>query len=374
MKFSCTTPELLGTIQLAGRAIGSQQALPILGNVLIKVTSGKCVMTATDLEMSIVSAIPAAIESEGSFTVPAKAFLNFLQYNNDPEITLELVDGAKLRCSSARAKAMIAGEAATEFPSIAAIERLSTFSLDAVPLLQALHLVTFATAKTTLRPVLSGVYVRMSEGRLILAATDSYRLSEYKLPTDGGAGDITCIIPAKILDEVRSALAGSKGEKDAPTRVEIALSKQQVEMCVGETRLISRLIEGRFPNYEQIVPKEHTTRLRFPLAELSPAVKRLHYFAKEMNNTLAFHVTQGQARIVTPQTQAGRDEATVAAETDGADAKIALSSSYLLDFLNHVDTEDVEMRMTDAQHPAIFSAPGDVQAMHLIMPLRMQEE
>ncbi len=237
-----------------------------------------------------------------------------------------------------------------------------------------------AAARTTLRPVLSGVSVRSVDSQLILVATDSYRLSEYKIPTEGGTEQVACIIPVKILDEVRAALGSAKGERKgkegaaAPSRVAIALSKQQVEIRVGETRLISRLIDGKFPNYEQIVPKEHKSRIRFSVGELLPAVKRMHYFAKEMNNNLTCKFGSGEARITTPQTQSGKDEATIAVEVDGGDNTIALSSSYLLDFLNHIDATDVEMRMQDPQKPAVFSVPGDVQFFHLIMPLRMQEE
>ena len=183
----------------------------------------------------------------------------------------------------------------------------------------------------------------------------------------------------KILDELRLALAAAKeegkGEKSDVSRIAVTMSKQQIEFKVGDTRLLSRLIDGKFPNYEQIVPKEHGTRIRFPVGDLLPAVKRMHYFAKEVNNTLTFHVEpSGQVRIATPQTPVGKDEASLTGEVDGNGSKIALSSSYLLDFLNHVDSTDIEMRMTDAQKPAVFAVPGDVQYMHLIMPLRMTEE
>lgn len=377
MKFSCATPQFLTAIQLVSRAIGSQQALPILGNILIQIKEGTCTLTATDLEVSIITSVPANSESEGSVTVPAKALLNFMQYNSDPEVLFEVKEGTRLSCTSKRAKAMIAGEAAAEYPTIAEIEKVVSFSLDAAPLLHALHLVTFAAAKTSLRPVLSGVSVRSVDGKIILVATDSYRLSECTIPTDGGSEQISCIIPAKILDEVRSVLATTKGEEknEGNSRIAVAMSKQQIEIRMGQTRLISRLIEGKFPNYEQIVPKDHGTRIRFVVGDLAPAIKRMHYFAKEVNNTLTFHVqSSGQVRIATPQTSIGKDEAEFTAEVDGADTKIALSSTYLLDFLNHIDSSDVEMRMTDAQKPAVFVVPGDVQYMHLIMPLRMTEE
>jgi DNA polymerase-3 subunit beta len=386
MKFSCNTSEFLQALQLVSRAIGSQQALPILGNILFEAKGISCTVSATDLEVSIITSFAATIEEEGSITIPAKAILNFAQYNNDTEVTLETHEGTQLKCTSKHAKTMIAGEAASEYPTITAVEKLSSFVLQGDPLLRALHLVTFASAKTTLRPVLSGVYLRREAGDLVLVATDSYRLSEYRIPVDGTEGEMSCIIPAKILEEVKVILSSRKGDKKPKEKpegdanpqwsggAEITLSKQQVEIRIGSTRLLSRLIDGKFPNYQQIIPKESVTKVQFGVAELLTVTKRMHYFAKEMNNNLTFHCAPEQTRIATPQTSIGKDEATIQAEATGGENKIALSSSYLLDFLNHIDCDTIEMQMSDSQHPAVFIMPGQEKYLHLIMPLRMQEE
>ena len=389
MKFSCSTSELLQSLQLVGRAIGSQQALPILGNILIEAQGRRCTVSATDLELSIITSFDAKIENEGSVTIPAKAILNFAQYNNDPEVLLETSEGTILKCTSQHAKTSIAGEAASEYPTIAAVEKQTAFTLPLHPLLHALHLVTFASTRTSLRPVLSGVFLRSEKNEVILVATDSYRLSEYKIPTSiGGGAEISCIIPAKILEELKVMLAGKEGKdseggkeekKDKKTQheeggVQVTLSKQQIELQYGHTRLLSRLIDGKFPNYEQILPKETATTIQFSVAELITAVKRMHYFAKEMNNNLTFHCSKGQTRVATPQTPAGKDEAFLMTEVSGKDNKIALSSSYLLDFLGHLDDDSIVMQMTDSTHPALFLIPSEKNYLHLVMPLRMQEE
>jgi DNA polymerase-3 subunit beta len=358
---------------------------------LIEAQGRRCTVSATDLELSIITSFEAKIENEGSVTVPAKAILNFAQYNSDPEVLLETSEGTILKCTSKHAKTSIAGEAATEYPTIAAVEKHTSFTLPTSPLLHALHLVTFASTRTSLRPVLSGVYLRSDKNTIILVATDSYRLSEYKIPASTGNADISCIIPAKILEELKVMLSGKKGKESregddgkeekkskkeaaAGADVQVILSKQQIELQCGQTRLLSRLIDGKFPNYEQILPKESATTIHFSVGELVTAVKRSHYFAKEMNNNLTFHVGKGQTRVVTPQTQAGRDEAFLSAEISGKENKIALSSSYLLDFLGHLDEDAVQMQMTDSAHPALFTLASEPNYLHLIMPLRMQEE
>jgi len=386
MKFSCATQDLLTSLQLVSRAISSQQALPILGNILFKAEGRTCTVSATDLELSIVTSFDANIESEGSITIPSKAILNFAQYNSDPEVTLETVDGTQLKCTSAHSKTALSGEKASEYPSIPTVENKTSFALDAASLLEALHLVTFTSARTSLRPVLSGVYLRTEGPEFILVATDSYRLSEYKIKAQAEGGDISCIIPVKVLDELKTMLAAKKPPKRSPTEedvkegtreeaipVHVTLSAQQIEIRVGNTHLLSRLIEGKFPDYRQIIPKETTTKTLVPTRELSTATKRMHYFAKEMNNSLTFSIKPSEMLVQTPQTQLGRDEATLTCETTGADGKIALSSSYLLDFLAHIDSDQIEMRVMDSMHPAIFHLPANDKFLHLIMPLRLQE-
>ncbi len=387
MKFLCKTSNLLQALNIVSRAVSNQHALPILGNVLLKVKGTSCTVSATDLELSIITSFEANIENEGSITVPVKAILNFAQYNSDDEVLIETSEGTQLRLTSAHAKTMISGEAANEYPTISSIEKETTFSLEAQPLLEALHMVTFASAKTTLRPVLAGVYVHSEEGKLVFVATDSYRLSEYRIDAEGEGLDLSCIIPAKVLEELKSILGSVKGEKKAKNseddvapkttipKVDIALSSQQIEVTVGHTKLLSRLIDGKFPDYKQIIPSDKKTKVTLKTKDLATIAKRMHYFAKETNNNLTFQARKSDntIHITTPHTQAGRDEATFDTEHTGEDNKIALSSSYLLDFLAHIDNDVVEMHLSDSMHPAVFHVPTNENLLHLIMPLRIQE-
>ena len=382
MKFSCKKNDLLQTLNLVSRAIGGQQALPILGNVLLDVEGKRCTISATDLELSIITSFEANIENEGAITIPAKAFLNFAQYNSDDEILLETSEGTQLKCTSKQTRTVIAGESAQEYPTITPIEKETSFSLDVAPLLDALHMVTFASARATLRPVLSGVYLRAEKGQLIFVATDSYRLSEFRVDAEGSGTDISCIIPAKVLEELRSILSSLKSDGDKKgeekkeniKKVEASLSSQQIELRIGNTTLLSRLIDGKFPDYQQIIPNETKTTVKLQTKELTTTIKRMHYFAKEINNNLTFEFKKGSVHINTPQTQTGQDETTLDADVVGNDNKIALSSSYLLDFLSHVSDEEVEFQLTDSMHPAVFHLSSSDLFLHLIMPLRIQEE
>jgi DNA polymerase-3 subunit beta len=385
MKFSCKTTDLLAGLQLVSRAIGTEQVLPILQNILIHIEGKRCTLSATNLELSIVTSFEVAIENEGSITIPAKAILNFVQYNQDPEIVLETSEGTQLKLHSKRAKAMISGEAASGFPTITSIQKDITLSLPVSPLLHALNLVTFACAKTTSRPVISGVFVRIEKGKLVLVGTDSYRLSEYKIDVDGLSGDVSCIIPARFLEELKGVIALHRGrdddedkkekkKKSSDEKLEVYLGSQQIEVHLGHTKLVSRLIDGKFPDYVQVLPKERHSTISVSIKDLLNAVKRMHYFAKEQSNNITFAFAKGSVHLTTKQTQAGRDESTIMAAIDGKENKIAISSTYLIDFLSRIDGESVIIELSDKMHPAVFKLPENHGFLHLIMPLRMAEE
>lgn len=399
MKFSCKTPDLLAGLQLVGRAIGTEQVLPILQNILIQAEGKRCTLSATNLELSIVTTFKVSIENEGSITVPAKAILNFMQYNQDPEIVLETSEGTQLKLHSKQAKALVAGEAAAGFPTITSIQKETNLSLPLEPLLEALSLVTFSCAKTSSRPVISGVFARSEKGKLFLVGTDSYRLSEYQIAVPGLPGDLSCIIPARFLEELKGVIAHSYGkdkeedawgEKEKGARsddpggrekkekgeqvVEVALGSQQIEAYAGATRLLSRLIEGKFPDYVQVLPKEKHTTATMKTSELLSAVKRMHYFAKEQSNNITFAFAKSSLHLTTKQTQIGHDESTIPCAVEGKENKIAISSTYLIDFLSRIGSEETLVELSDKVHPAVFRIPGNPRFLHLIMPLRMGEE
>jgi DNA polymerase III subunit beta len=234
------------------------------------------------------------------------------------------------------------------------------------------------------------VYMKVDKGRATLVATDSYRLSEYVVSGNIKANDIACIIPSKVLEELSAVLGGQKTDRtdkksdktkeqketEVPDSqsIQITLSTQQIEIKIGHTTLLSRLIDGKFPDYQQIIPKDHKSTVTLSTKELTMVVKRMHYFAKEINNNLTFTFSKSGAHITTPQTQSGKDEATLAGKVTGGDNKIALSSSYILDLLSHTESEEIELQLTDSLHPALFHIPGNDQYLHLIMPLRIQED
>ncbi len=325
------------------------------------------------------TSIEVDIENEGGITIPAKAILNFIQYNRDEKVLLETSEGTQVKLQSKHAKAVIAGEATSGYPVITSIQKETALHIPVTPLLRALNLVTFACAKTTSRPVISGVYMRLEKGKLILVGTDSYRLSEYKIPVDGLSGDVTCIVPARFLEELKGIISnkqddGDKSKEKKDDVLEINLSAQQIEAQYHHTKLTSRLIDGKFPDYIQVLPKEKATTVTLSTRELLTSAKRMHYFAKEVNNNITFTIEKSAVHLTTKQTQLGKDESTIDAQVEGKENKIAISSNYMIDFLSRISDDQLHIEVSDKMHPAVFKLPEDKNYLHLIMPLRMTEE
>lgn len=226
--------------------------------------------------------------------------------------------------------------------------------------------------------------MKLEAQKLFLVGTDSYRLSEYKIPIDTPAPTLSCIIPSRFLEELKGVIAVSRGKTNAidgeqknekkEDHIDIHLGSQQIEVTLGPTRLISRLIDGKFPDYTQVLPKERHTLVSVGVKDLLSAVKRMHYFAKEQSNNITFSFTKDGVHLMTRQTQLGQDESSIVAAVDGKDTKIAISSTYLIDFLSRIESDTIIIELSDKMHPAVFKIPGADNYLHLIMPLRMIED
>ena len=236
----------------------------------------------------------------------------------------------------------------------------------------ALKAVSRFAPKNDIRYYLRGVYVQATATETRLVATDGHTMLIHRSQCENThAWD--GIIP---LDTVTAILKHKSPYEKKNNHLPIELSEcggTEGRIDYAGQAFVFKPVDGKFPDYRQIIPKDATTKALLSVRELTTAVKRMHYFAKEVNNNLTFTLRGNEAQIATPQTQLGKDETTIVTEVVGTEGKIALSSSYLLDFLSHINSEHVELRITDSMHPAVFYIPGNDRFLHLIMPLRLQE-
>jgi DNA polymerase-3 subunit beta len=279
-----------------------------------------------------------------------------------------VVDGLTLAMNSASSKTKIKCISADEFPTISSIEEQVSYQMDKEGLPDSIHQVSFAASHTNTRPVLSGMYWEVDGDLLTLVATDSFRLSEKKIRLSEPVSQAAhCIIPTRAILEFARLC-----EKDTVEKVGITFGKNQVQFKVGSIELYSRLIEGNFPPYRQILPRSIRTSTSLGTSDQVLAVKRVNLFAKENNNKVTFDFQPNTLRISTPATQVGEEEGELPISLDGEPGAIALNSEFVLDVLSHLGADQVEIGINDSKSPAVFKAVGKDDFVHIIMPLKLQ--
>lgn len=368
MKFRCSHDDLSRALDVVTHVIDTNVTLPVLNNILLKCEGNKVHFSATNLEMAVNYWMDAEVLDEGAVTVPAKLFSGYVNLLKDSQLECSITDGLTLAMNSAGSKTKIKCIASEEYPTISSLDEVVSFELDREGLPEAINQVSFAASSTNTRPVLSGVYVEVEGTNLTLVATDSFRLSERKMTLKEPVTQaMTCIIPTRAIAEFARLCSKQTTEK-----VTIALGKNQVLFRVGDVELYSRLIEGNFPNYRQILPRSLRTTTSLDTNDQSLAVKRVNLFARENNNKVVFDFQPDTLTISTPATQAGEEEGQLPIALDGEPGKIALNSDFVLDILSHLGEDQVELGINDSTSPAVFKGVGKEDFVHIIMPLKLQ--
>lgn len=351
---------------IVSKAVNTNNTLPILNNVLLKAEGGRLSFVSTNLELSITYHIQTSIESEGQITIPAKLLTNYISYLKDGEVRIEVSD-TDVQVKTSDSKTRIKGLPAAEFPPIPTVEKEGGVKIKAGDLKNAINQVVFAAALNTTRPILGGVFLTIKEEKLFMVSTDSYRLSEKAIPFSSSDGEVTCIVPAKTMIELGATLESVEPGDE----VEIITSKDQVMFCVKELQMTSRLINGQFPNYKQIIPESSKTQVEFDVSALSLVLKRINIFAKENNNKVVLKISKEGVLITTESTQYGEGEINLKPIIQGEDNEIALNSQFLLDALSHMNSNFVVIEVGEKVSPVIVRPKEDKGYTHIIMPLKI---
>ncbi len=368
MKIICSQSDLERALNIVNKAITPNTTLPVLNNILLKTGDGKLYFSATNLEVAIQYFMPVEVKAEGSTTIPAKLITSYVGFLKDEKLEISLVEGETVHIKSPTSQTKIKGISAHEFPSIPKVEKENTFKVKAKELEVAITQTAFSASTNTSRPILSGVLFDVNKDQVKIVATDSYRLSEKTLILkDKTSVSIQCVVPAKTVMELGKIL--SKGESD---EVEINISKNQILFSTGNVQLMSRLIEGKFPPYEKIIPKETRTKVEVKTEDLMTVIRRVSLFARENNNSVKVAATNdGKLSISTDETKVGEERAELDVKISGENNKIALNAQYILDVLNFIQTDVVSFEMEDKLSPAIIRPVKDKDYIYIIMPLKI---
>lgn len=372
MKVTLLSEDLQKKLSFVNHALAARSELPILLNFLLVAKGSKLSISATDLEIAIVADVPATIEQEGETTIPGKVFLELITSIGVDKITFE-TDEKSLLLVSKKTRAKLQTIDASDFPKLyEEIGRQKATAKKSV-LENAFSSVVFAAATDTGRPALSGVLMkRQTQGEskgFLLVATDGYRLSlkTQNLTAAGHEEEKDVIISARLIKELLNLKA--EGEE---VHLYISEKSNQVVFATQDTKLIGRLIEATYPNYEKIIPNDFATRVTIDRQEMQKAVKTCAIFARETANIIKFAIQKDKITVSANATSIGENSVDVDAKVSGEENEIAFNARYLLDLFANVDAETMVFEMTGPLNPGVFKIESDISFLHIIMPIRVQ--
>jgi DNA polymerase-3 subunit beta len=362
MKLSVTQENLSRALGTVSRVASTRTSLPVLSNVLIKTNDNRLTIAATNLDIAVTETIGAKITQQGALTVPARLMQDFVASLPSGPLELEVKDN-KLSLHTDRYDSTINGVSADEFPAMPTLENSKELVLTGKELKEALGQVLFAASSDEARPVLTAVFLHTNEKSLYFAATDSYRLAERSLKSN--AKDISLLIPAHSLQEVLRAV------KDDTEQVVIAYDEQQARFSVGETEIVTRLIEGSYPDYKKLLPKSFETTATLTKQSMSEITKVSSLFAREAAGSITLTIDQSKKEISINSiaSQVGENTASAEAVVTG-DATITLNSRYILDALSAFNGEKIQINVNGKLDPCVLTDPDNAAYVHVIMPVK----
>lgn len=362
MKISISLDRFKKGLGMVERIVASKSTLPILNNVLIKAEDSQVVLSATDLEMGVNYYLGGKVDAAGSITVPGKVLGNFINSLSDEKITLEEKSNI-LYAKTEKSEASLNGMSADDFPTVPKIEGKEILIINSQILKNAINEVAFSASSDESRPILTGVYFVLQGGLLKMVATDSYRLSEKTIQV-GGAENLKFIVPIKTVYELQRMMVVSE-------EVRVIMAENQIMFVLSDLELISRVIEGEYPDYEQVVPKSFKTKALLNTNEFASNVKSASFFARENANNVKLLFKSGALGIEAMSSQLGNFKSNIAGQITGEDNEISFNAKYLLDVLDRINTDEVSLELIGKLNPGVLQPVSkDSDVMYIIMPLR----
>ncbi|HET7903261.1 MAG TPA: DNA polymerase III subunit beta [Candidatus Eisenbacteria bacterium] len=375
MKFSVAQTELLQALHLISSAVPSRTTLPVLSNILVEAGDGALQLTATDLDLSISTKATAEVKADGSLTVPARKLFDLVKKLPKEELKLEAKDLA-LNVVSKTGRFKFLCIRPEEFPARPTVAPDVHVTVDAKAFERLVRRTVYAVSTDETRPALNGALFQMAEGEIRLVATDGHRLAKATLKhpaaTKGALkGDV--ILPLKALNHLARLLP------EAGDNVGVELSKTHARFVLGNTTLTTKLIEGPFPNYEQVLPKNNTKHLTVSRDALSSALDRVSVFSDSLTKQVKFSISKNRLRLVVQTPDQGEATEDLDVKYDADDLDIGYNAVYLLDILKTMDSEEVLVQLNTPVTAGLLvpapsgesKAPAVESLLCLVMPLRL---
>lgn len=376
MKVSCLQENLSKGLSIVSRAVATKTTLPITNNIYLATDQARLKLAATNLEIAITCWIGAKVEEEGAITIPARLLTEFVGTLPNEKIDMDLSARTKsLHLQCARFEARMNGLDAEDFPPIPTFSNNPTAKIDPESLHNAIRKVVFAAATDDSRPVLTGVYAKLSGNELTLAAADGFRLAVHtSTMAEPVTEEVEVIIPARTLAELNRII----GDEKEPIEIIVTPNRNQIVFHLSSVDLVSQLIPGTFPNYKQLIPSGHTSRVILNTAEFLKATKTASIFARDSSGIIRLQtaggtdLSPGKLSVSARAEEVGDNIGEIDAIIEGEQMKIAFNAKYLADVLAEISGQQVALETNSPSSPGAFRPTGSENYLHVVMPMFVQ--
>lgn len=374
MKFFINKKALKDGLDIVNHATATITTTPILENILMKVWFNHITLVSNNLEMAIEYIISEGIkiEKEGSFCIPSKLFSSYINLVDDDEIEVELLSNDNLQLKTSSWKIKFKGRPADDFPLIPKIKEEINIKITGEVLKKSIEKTLFSCAEGNIRPTLAGIYMQVKNSEAIFASTDSFRLSEYRSPiVENESTNFSQIIPSKTAFEIKSII---KEEE----MIHIVSWENQIGFFFGNTKVYSRLLNWKFPDYAAFFPASYTTKASVNKSDLSSALKKINLISRENNYTMRMSFSSERGILLeTSETQIGEGEVVISSDIEGENNIIGINSTYFLEALSVIDTTHINISFENPLAPILITpivedaryTGGSFK--HIIMPLKI---
>jgi len=363
MKITCSRDELAARLGVVSRGLSTRGTVQILAGVLLQVQDGTLELAATDMELSLRTKLEANVEGDGSAVVPGRLLTDIVRLLPEEEVVLEhRVEESTVYVTSGSSESRLRTYAVEDFPRLpdTALAALST--LEAEPLLETIARVSRAASRDESRPVLTGILVRFEESRLIMAATDSYRMAVKETPVSGAAPELDAIVPARALDELRRIAAGA-------AEIRLGTLDNHVVIGVDDTWLTTRRIDGQFPNYKQLLPEAFEHEVKLPREEFMDVIRRAGVMAQR-STPLRLRFAEGELTVTAQTQDIGEAREQMPIAFSGESLEIGFNPLWLRDGIDSVVEDELTLKLINPLRPAVIAESGG-DFWYLIMPIRL---
>lgn len=370
MRVTCERNQLATAIGVVNRAVANRNTIQILNNILIETEGDALKLTATDLDTSISNIISAQVDESGAMAIPGKMLGEVVSKMPNAPVTLELEDG-KVKVQCGKSSYVILSLPAEDFPATRRVNEGEELEFLQCDFKEALRLTAFAASHEENRSILMGVLFEAKETDFMLVATDTHRLALKKLTLDKPVSKpLSAVIPARPLGEIERLLRDTAEET-----IKILLGNAQVQVQVGQVTLVSRLLDGQFPNYEKVIPSNTERTVRFERQEMLEALKRLEIVAFHSGEKIRI-ATQGDALELTAESaDVGSGREHVPITMDGEDVTIAFNARYVMEVLDHLTSENAVLELTGSLNPGLIKAAEATTIrddfFYVVMPMQI---